>query len=77
MSTEVRRKSRAIEEKDYEIHSLQRKLEAAQGLDQDTEKLHDSIRNLEADLREKERLIDDKEEQLVSIVDNGFGFQLH
>ena len=63
---ELRKRSRAIEEKDYEIHTLQKKLDSADGRGQEAEKLQDEIHDLEAGVREKEDMIGDLEDQLVS-----------
>lgn len=49
-----------------QLKTLRQKLETGSARDEQSEKLQDQIGDLEADLRDKSRLIDEKEEELVS-----------
>ncbi|KAI9834217.1 MAG: hypothetical protein M1819_003055 [Sarea resinae] len=61
---ELARLQSALEEKEDEIQDLREKLESAQGQDQEVEKLRDEIGDLEGDLREKDRIIEEREDEI-------------
>lgn len=63
-STELKQLRRDLQDKDADIEDLQHQLRSdRQNLD-NVEKLQDEIGDLEAELREKERLISDREDEL-------------
>ena len=63
-ATESQQRVEDVDEKEHEIRALHQKLEMAEGRDQEGEKLHDQIADLEFELREKERSIDEKDIQI-------------
>lgn len=68
-AADARQKGRAMEEKDLEIHTLQQKLQSAEGRDAEAEKLHNRIEDLLADVKDKERSVDEKQDQIDSLQD--------
>lgn len=50
--------------KESDIEDLHQKLEAAADSDEDIQKLRDDIEDLEADLREKDRLVDERDDEI-------------
>lgn len=67
LTSERQAKTQAMEDKDNQIRNLQQKIEAADNDDDEiVEKLQDQVHDLEADLREQQRLVDEKEDEKVS-----------
>jgi len=62
---ELERLRHGLDAKDAEILELRQQFETG-GQGGDVDKLHDEIGDLEADLREKERLLEDRDDEIVS-----------
>lgn len=63
-AADLREKSRAIEDREAEIHTLRQKLESAEGRDTEAEKLHDEIEDLNAELQDKQNAVDERQDQV-------------
>lgn len=63
---EIDRLQQALHEAQAEVRSLNEKLKASDSHHDDTEGLKGEINDLKADIREKDRLLEEKDEDLVS-----------
>jgi chromosome segregation ATPase len=57
----------ALEDKELEVHDLRDKLQEAENLVAQSDKLRDDVGDLEADVREKDRLLDEREDEIENL----------
>jgi DNA repair exonuclease SbcCD ATPase subunit len=67
-STKSSRTQKAIEEKEHIIEELKENLRAVEEQDVEAGKLRDEIEDLQADMGEKDRIIEEREEEIVRII---------